>query len=688
MNTYSGVAKKELNNNQITLATSDISFLRFNTNGQIDTSLAANNSIENEIVYQFDPNLRVNDDWVNLNEKASVKYADLKALYDDENYNGFNISVYRKGGANPTDDFTLEGSVYIRDNQIYYSDQHLGDVHIENGRIDINIKESGYLEKINFILQSIAYKPSTHYARSSNIEFEWIMSYDNADSQGEGRNLITIATTHVTIEPALYWIGNSGIQTFFSENTLNLSIQGDPRIIEEHETTFDVFKASQFDRALNFSDQLHYTKFSSYIENLISNTNDSVIIELTNGTIFKVTGKDLLKDNYTVNSFEFQTVDGLNFLAEGKVNYLSGKVIGTFSSLTITDNRTDSTITHHYLGEISSLYGTGSYYQYTFSKEDFSLTYKGKMSLSDPNFNYDSVTYEVGQNKFSISNLPEVSGILYFDSYASIFNTLTHYNNQIIGSNLNDYLEGGKGNDSIIGNEGFDTVYFNINSSEIKSIRITKKNLILINSVEGVDTLTGIEMLSFLDGNFTPQELATLNLPSYYLTKDGITSQVIPKVYQGTVSFLQFQLFGDNQNDVMIGSINNDFINLLGGDDAANGGRGDDVLDGGSGSNFLTGGGDDDTFFLDGRSGITTWSTITDFNADEVNIWGWHDGESKLISSAENEGAVGYRGATFHYDLNNDGTIDTSITFSGLSLEDVPEISARTVENNGYLLFA
>lgn len=137
---------------------------------------------------------------------------------------------------------------------------------------------------------------------------------------------------------------------------------------------------------------------------------------------------------------------------------------------------------------------------------------------------------------------------------------------------------------------------------------------------------------------------------------------------------------------MVTGTDGNDFINLLGGDDAANGGGGDDVLDGGTGSNFLTGGGGgNDTFFLDGRSGATTWSTITDFSNDEVNIWGWVEGTSQLLSTEANAGTAGYEGATYHYDLNNDGTIDTSITFTGLTENDI-QTSVHSIEGNGYLL--
>jgi hypothetical protein len=174
--------------------------------------------------------------------------------------------------------------------------------------------------------------------------------------------------------------------------------------------------------------------------------------------------------------------------------------------------------------------------------------------------------------------------------------------------------------------------------------------------------------------------------PTYFQTNAGPLAAL---TYKGPVEFLEFQMLGSSEGDIVMGSDGNDFINLLGGDDAADGGAGRDVLDGGVGSNFLTGGSGADIFFLDGRGGSTTWSTITDFqDEDSVNIWGWQQGSSQLILALDNQGAEGFKGATFHYDLNGDRLIDTSITFSNIVLASLPAPTAEEVAGNGYLLFA
>ena len=264
-------------------------------------------------------------------------------------------------------------------------------------------------------------------------------------------------------------------------------------------------------------------------------------------------------------------------------------------------------------------------------------------------------------------------------------------NDTLNGDSGDDTFYGGLGNDNLDGGVGTNIAFFNINKSNISDVHHLRDGGALINSSEGLDTLKNIETLRFLDGSLSIDTLiAERPLPSFTsIASNGTSSLVMPTKYNGPVAFLEYQLLGSATGDIIIGSIDNDFMNLLGGDDAANCGAGDDVLDGGTGSNFLTGGTGNDTVFLDGRGGTTTWSSVTDFSVgDQVNIWGWNAGVSKQVFALENQGAEGYKGATFHYDLNNDGLIDTSITLTGLALSQVPAGVAHTVENNGYLLIS
>ena len=151
--------------------------------------------------------------------------------------------------------------------------------------------------------------------------------------------------------------------------------------------------------------------------------------------------------------------------------------------------------------------------------------------------------------------------------------------------------------------------------------------------------------------------------------RDGLSRLQQFDRYTGPVSYLQFETRGSDAGEAMNLRATNDFVNLLGGDDAANGGAGRDVLDGGTGSNFLTGGTGADVFFLDIRNqgGAPTWSTITDFAAeDELAIFGWNPAGSQS-SWVQSAGAEGYKGATLQIDIDGDRDIDASITFAGLT---------------------
>jgi YVTN family beta-propeller protein len=174
-------------------------------------------------------------------------------------------------------------------------------------------------------------------------------------------------------------------------------------------------------------------------------------------------------------------------------------------------------------------------------------------------------------------------------------------------------------------------------------------------------------------------------LPTYHVTATdtSVDSRVEFSVYDGPVSYLTYEFAGSDNGEAVLGTAWNDFVHLGGGDDAADGGAGDDVLDGGTGSSFLTGGAGQDVFFVDGRSGATIWSTITDWQAGEqLALWGWDPGASQAIW-VDDAGAEGYRGVTMHADLDDNGVIDTSITWAGLSRADLP----TPIQQDGLLWF-
>ena len=145
--------------------------------------------------------------------------------------------------------------------------------------------------------------------------------------------------------------------------------------------------------------------------------------------------------------------------------------------------------------------------------------------------------------------------------------------------------------------------------------------------------------------------------------------------YSGPVAGLQHQYIWPSTDKVAIGATSpNVFLHGGSGDDAMAVTSGVNVLDGGAGSNFLVGGtgtgagAGSDTFFVDGRGGATTWSTIVNFHqGDAATIFGFNPGVSTQPFTAV-DGVAGYQGLTIHSELGGAGTgVNASMTFTGIT---------------------
>jgi len=172
-----------------------------------------------------------------------------------------------------------------------------------------------------------------------------------------------------------------------------------------------------------------------------------------------------------------------------------------------------------------------------------------------------------------------------------------------------------------------------------------------------------------------PQRVAFTDTATNTRGADGATH------YTGPVANLQWQYIWNSADAVAIGAqVDNVFLHGGSGDDALTVHGGINVLDGGGGSNFLVGGtgaaGGMDTFFVDGRGGAVTWSSIVNFHhGDSATIFGFNQGTSTLPLTA-NDGAAGYTGATIHSELNGAGTgVNGSVTFAGISAADAQDVS-------------
>lgn len=286
----------------------------------------------------------------------------------------------------------------------------------------------------------------------------------------------------------------------------------------------------------------------------------------------------------------------------------------------------------------------------------------------------------------------------------------------IMAGSGDDTLIGGTGRNVLDGSLGYDTAVYAAASTDAYAYLQHGMLFLSIPKLGINDRLHGIEQLSFTDRSFAAADATSIlpppsanPIPQSYpvppsltpppnlvppidptrrlaVTRGGVSSEVTMDSYSGPVSWLRNMHIGHSDGEAMRGTELADFINTVGGDDAVDGGGGDDVLDGGLGSNYLIGGSGSDTFFVDGRGGGITWSTVTDLEAGEwVTAWGWKEGLSKL-TWAEMAGAEGAKGATAHIDLDNNGSIDMSMTIAGKSSGAV-FVTPGDVNGSSYLAF-
>ncbi len=267
-------------------------------------------------------------------------------------------------------------------------------------------------------------------------------------------------------------------------------------------------------------------------------------------------------------------------------------------------------------------------------------------------------------------NTLAASGDVYFDIEGLIGSS---FGDSLVGDGNNNILSGGLGNDTIDGGAGTDTA--NFSGTQAQSRIGARDGVVITSGPDGVDRFTNIELLQF--GAAAAVSLAALQAGGgldelAYTVQAGLTSYVLPDLYSGPVAGLQYQVLGSATGETILGTGRNDFLNLLGGDDAVDAGAGNDIIDGGTGSNFLTGGPGIDIFFVDGRGGTDTWSTIADWQAGEqLSVFGWKPGISQALW-VDSAGAEGFQGVSMFADLDGNGQIDTSVTWTGKTRADLP----------------
>jgi hypothetical protein len=156
-------------------------------------------------------------------------------------------------------------------------------------------------------------------------------------------------------------------------------------------------------------------------------------------------------------------------------------------------------------------------------------------------------------------------------------------------------------------------------------------------------------------------------------TTTNTPSSASGTTYSGPVAGLNWQYLNMSPDNLNITSgVPNAFIHSGSGQDAidVSHANGNNVLDGWTGSNFLVGGAGTDTFFLDDRTPPgDLWSTLVNFHGgDSVTVWGLTANDFQ-VQTADNEGAAGFGGLTFHF--IREGQPTASLTLTGFSAADL-----------------
>ncbi len=185
----------------------------------------------------------------------------------------------------------------------------------------------------------------------------------------------------------------------------------------------------------------------------------------------------------------------------------------------------------------------------------------------------------------------------------------------LFGRDGNDRLLGGTGNDRVVGGSGIDTAVIRVQSSDTFIITNAFTNTVTIESAEGTDIFSDIELFEFSDRTISFSDLEDTPPDSPDLSLNGTASSDVLNGDIGNDIIEGFRgddtLLGGDGNDILLGGDGNDSLSGDRGEDSVSGGDGSDVisgnggndtLDGGEGNDLVRGGNGDD--LLSGGAGV------------------------------------------------------------------------------------
>ncbi len=334
-------------------------------------------------------------------------------------------------------------------------------------------------------------------------------------------------------------------------------------------------------------------------------------------TLHGGTGDDYLYGGAGIDSYVFQTGDGVDFVDDsdgGLVFFVDVEnvrslpvVRATVSDGFVEENPYGSSLLIDY-GDGDAVVLQNGYANNTFtfrlgSGEEYvgSAFFDAANGISRYGDDDDTITCSAGND------------VIYAGGGNDSVNGMEG-NDRIYGQNGNDVLIGGSGNDILIGGSGNDTYIFSIGDNRDKIIDYGDQNTIRFTDIADRDLLR----LSYgtINEDIFTQDPEGNDLLIEYSDNDRVAIQngrnndiytfefAGGNVYSHAEMLEQVELHYGPGDDSISGSSGNERIYGDAGNDFINGWGGDDIISGGTGNDRLKGGDGDDIFLFGGADGF------------------------------------------------------------------------------------